>query len=43
MVRRAYDFVWVPIVTGLIAGITIFLLAESERRYYIKKADEGSC
>jgi hypothetical protein len=41
-IRRAYDFAWVPLVTGLIAGITVILLAESERRYYARKADDGS-
>lgn len=42
LVRRAYDIAWAPLVTGLIAGITIFLLSESERRFYLKKADEGA-
>jgi len=42
IVRRAYDIAWAPLVTGLIAGITIFLLSESERRFYLKKADEGA-
>lgn len=42
IVRRAYDLAWVPLITGLIAGSTLFLLAEMERRYYIAKADEGS-
>ncbi len=32
--RRAYDLAWIPVVTGLIAGMTIFLLSESERRQY---------
>lgn len=40
-VRRAYDIAWVPLVTGLIAGITIYLLSESERRFYLRKADDG--
>jgi hypothetical protein len=34
--RRAYDLAWIPVVTGLIAGMTIFLLSESERREYRK-------
>lgn len=42
IVRRAFDSAWMPLVTGLIAGITAFLLAESERRYYIDKAKGGS-
>lgn len=42
IVRRAYDIAWVPLVTGLIAGITIFLLSESERRFYFKKAGDGT-
>ena len=40
-VRRTFDLAWVPLLTGLIAGVTIFLLNESERRYYIAKADDG--
>ena len=40
-IRRAYDLTWVPLVTGLIAGTTIFLLSEIERRSYPTKADEG--
>ena len=40
-VRRAFDLAWVPIATGLIAGITIFLLSVSERRYYLGKVDNG--
>lgn len=42
IVRRAYDAAWVPVVTGLIAGITIFFLSESERRFYVKKGDGGT-
>jgi di/tricarboxylate transporter len=38
IVRRAYDIAWVPLVTGFIAGAAIFLLSESERRYYQLKA-----
>ena len=30
--RRLYDLAWIPVVTGLIAGTTIFLLSENERR-----------
>jgi len=41
IVRRAYDIAWAPLVTGLVAGITIFLLSESERRFYLKKSDDG--
>jgi hypothetical protein len=32
--RRVYDLAWIPVVTGLIAGMTLFLLSESERRHY---------
>lgn len=38
-IRRIYDLAWVPVATGLIAGLTILLLSESERRYYIAKGD----
>ena len=38
VIRRAYDIAWVPLVTGSIAGATIFLLGESERRYYRMRA-----
>lgn len=41
-VRRSYDLFWVPLVTGLIAGITIFLLSYSERRYYLARGDDGT-
>jgi hypothetical protein len=41
-IRRAYDLAWVPVLTGLIAGTTIFLLSESERRHYVAKGDSGS-
>jgi hypothetical protein len=34
VIRQAYDLAWVPLITGSIAGATIFFLAESERRYY---------
>jgi hypothetical protein len=34
--RRAYDLAWIPVATGLIAGMTLFLLSESERRHYRK-------
>ncbi len=40
-VRRAYDIAWAPLVTGLIAGTTIFILSESERRYYLMRAAGG--
>ena len=38
VVRRAYDIAWVPLLTGVIAGATIYFLSESERRYYRSKA-----
>lgn len=31
-VRRAFDLAWVPVVTGAIAGITLLILSENERR-----------
>jgi hypothetical protein len=41
-IRRSYDLFWVPLVTGLIAGITIYLLSYSERRYYLARGDDGT-
>jgi hypothetical protein len=41
VVRRAYDIAWVPLVTGFVAGATIFILSESERRYYLMRAAGG--
>ena len=41
-VRRAYDLAWVPVVTGLIAGLALFLISESERRHYLRKAGNGT-
>lgn len=32
--RRAYDLAWIPVATGLIAGMIIFLLSERERRHH---------
>lgn len=40
-VRRAYDLTWVPIVVGLLVGLVVFLISESERRSYLAKADGG--
>ncbi|MEQ8207898.1 MAG: hypothetical protein RIA65_17105 [Woeseia sp.] len=41
VIRRAYDIAWVPLLTGFIAGATIFVLSESERRdYQMKKTAE---
>ena len=42
MARRAYDIAWVPLVTGFVAGTTIFLLSESARRYYLGRAAGSS-
>jgi len=42
MARRAYDIAWVPLVTGFVAGTTIFLLSESARRYYLSRAAGSS-
>lgn len=36
--RRAYDIAWLPVLTGCIAGATIFLLGESERRYNLTRS-----
>ena len=41
IIRRTYDLAWVPLVTGLIAGFTLFLLSESERRRYLPKTDDS--
>lgn len=38
--RRAYDLAWLPIVVGLIVGILILMISESERRGYLAKANE---
>ena len=38
MARRAYDIAWLPVLTGCIAGATIFLLGESDRRYNLKRS-----
>jgi len=40
-VRRAYDLYWVPIIVGLLVGLVVFLLSESERRSYLAKAGGG--
>lgn len=39
--RRAYDLTWVPIAVGLLVGLVVFLLSESERRSYLAKVDGG--
>ncbi len=41
-IRRSYDLFWVPLVTGSIAGITIYLLSCGERRYYLARGDGGT-
>lgn len=41
LVKRAYDITWAPLATGFVAGLTIFILSESERRYYLMKAADG--
>lgn len=41
VIRRAFDIAWVPLLTGAIAGTTIYLLSESERRYNQSKAAGG--
>lgn len=40
VIRRAYDLTWVPLVTGLIAGVTLFLLTEAERRRHLPKSND---
>ena len=42
IIRRTYDLAWVPLVTGLIAGVILFLLNESERRRYLPQAGESA-
>ncbi|NIA26833.1 MAG: hypothetical protein GWP02_02175 [Desulfobulbaceae bacterium] len=39
-VRRAYDLYWVPIIVGLLVGLVVFWLSESERRSYLARAGE---
>lgn len=39
---RALDLAWVPLVTGFIAGLTVFILAEREGRYYRMRAAGSS-
>ncbi len=41
VIRRTYDAAWVPVVTGLVVGLTVFLLSERERRAYIARAGGG--
>lgn len=41
VIRRTYDAAWVPVVTGLVVGLPVFLLSERERRAYIAKAGGG--
>ena len=41
-VRRAYELAWVPVVTGLVASLTLFLISEGERRYYLTRAANGT-
>jgi xanthine/uracil permease len=40
-IRRAYDLYWVPIIVGLLVGLVVFWLSESERRSYLAKAGGG--
>ena len=40
-IRRAYDLYWVPIIVGLLVGLVVFWLSESERRSYLTKAGGG--
>lgn len=37
--RRAYDLAWLPVVVGLIVGVLILMISESERRAYLAKAN----
>lgn len=41
IIRRTYDLAWVPLLTGIVAGMTIYLLSESERRYLLSKSNSG--
>lgn len=38
-IRRTYGLVWVPVVAGLIAGITVFALSEYERRHQLVQGE----
>ena len=40
VIRRTYDAAWVPLVAGLVVGLTVFLASENERRAYLRKADQ---
>lgn len=40
IIRRAYDLAWVPLATGLVAGITLFVLNVGERRRHRPKASD---
>ena len=39
VIRRTYDAVWVPLIAGLLIGLMVFLVSESERRAYLTKTD----
>ena len=39
-IRRMYDAAWVSLVAGLLAGLIVFFLSESERRAYLAKAQQ---
>jgi len=40
--RRAFDLAWVPLLTGAIAGATLWFLAENERRALTVDANRTS-
>ena len=37
-IRRAYDLAWVPIIVGLLVGLVVVLISESERRAILARA-----
>ncbi len=39
-IRRAYDAAWVPLLTGLVVGIGVYIASLRERRAYLNKSEE---
>ncbi len=39
VIRRMYDAAWVSLVAGLLVGVIVFLISESERRAYLARTD----
>ncbi|MGI9464622.1 MAG: hypothetical protein ACR2OM_11810 [Aestuariivirgaceae bacterium] len=40
VIRRTYDVYWVPIIAGLLVGLTMFLINESARRSYLARSGD---